>query len=112
MLLHQMAAPNSPQWFNTGLNHAYGITGPAQGFWYVDPDTEELTVSPDSYTHPAPHACFIQAVNDDLVNEGGIMDLWVREARLFKFGTGTGSNFSHIRAENETPLRWRQVVRA
>ena len=65
MLLHQMAAPNSPQWFNTGLNHAYGITGPAQGFWYVDPDTEELTASPDSYTRPAPHACFIQAVDDD-----------------------------------------------
>ncbi len=102
MLLHQMAAPNSPQWFNTGLNHAYGITGPAQGFWYVDPDTEELTASPDSYTRPAPHACFIQAVDDDLVNEGGIMDLWVREARLFKFGSGTGSNFSHIRAEGES----------
>jgi ribonucleoside-diphosphate reductase alpha chain len=102
MLLHQMAAPNSPQWFNTGLNHAYGITGPAQGFWYVDPDTEELTASPDSYTRPAPHACFIQAVGDDLVNDGGIMDLWVREARLFKFGSGTGTNFSHIRAEGES----------
>ncbi|MET0831572.1 MAG: adenosylcobalamin-dependent ribonucleoside-diphosphate reductase, partial [Acidimicrobiia bacterium] len=102
MLLHQMAAPNSPQWFNTGLNHAYGITGPAQGFWYIDPETEELTPSPDSYTRPAPHACFIQAVEDDLVNEGGIMDLWVREARLFKFGSGTGSNFSHIRAEGES----------
>ncbi len=96
MLLHQMAAPNSPQWFNTGLNHAYGITGPAQGFWYVDPDTEELTVSPDSYTRPAPHACFIQAVDDDLVNEGGIMDLWVREARLFKFGSGCTSGDSRI----------------
>ncbi len=101
MLLHQMAAPNSPQWFNTGLNHAYGITGPAQGFWYVDPETEELVPSPDSYTRPAPHACFIQAVDDDLVNEGGIMDLWVREARLFKFGSGTGSNYSRIRAEDE-----------
>ncbi|HEY5728003.1 MAG TPA: hypothetical protein VIV08_05275, partial [Acidimicrobiia bacterium] len=96
MLLHQMAAPNSPQWFNTGLNHAYGITGPAQGFWYVDPDSEELTVSPDSYTRPAPHACFIQAVDDDLVNEGGIMDLWVREARLFKFGSGCTSGDSRI----------------
>ena len=102
MLLHQMAAPNSPQWFNTGLNHAYGITGPAQGFWYVDPDTGDMTASPDSYTRPAPHACFIQAVGDDLVNEGGIMDLWVREARLFKFGSGTGTNFSHIRAEGES----------
>ena len=101
MLLHQFAAPNSPQWFNTGLHHVYGIEGPAQGFWYVDPDTEEMTPSPDSYSRPAPHACFIQSVGDDLVNPGGIMDLWVREARLFKFGSGTGSNFSNIRAEGE-----------
>ncbi len=101
MLLHQMAAPNSPQWFNTGLHHEYGITGPAQGFWFVDPKTDEVVASPDSYSRPAPHACFIQAVKDDLVNEGGIMDLWVREARLFKFGSGTGSNFSHLRAEGE-----------
>jgi len=101
MLLHQMAAPNSPQWFNTGLNHRYGITGPEQGFWYVDPDTNRLTASPDSYSRPSPHACFIQSVDDDLVNEGGIMDLWVREARLFKFGSGTGTNFSNLRAEGE-----------
>jgi ribonucleoside-diphosphate reductase alpha chain len=101
MLLHQFTAPNSPQWFNTGLHHVYGIQGPAQGFWYVDPDSEEMTASPDSYSRPAPHACFIQSVGDDLVNPGGIMDLWVREARLFKFGSGTGSNFSNIRAEGE-----------
>jgi ribonucleoside-diphosphate reductase alpha chain len=102
MLVHQMAAPNSPQWFNTGLNHAYGLTGTAQGFWYVDPDTGRLVPSPDSYTRPAPHACFIQSVNDDLVNEGGIMDLWTREARLFKYGAGTGTNFSTLRAANES----------
>jgi ribonucleoside-diphosphate reductase alpha chain len=101
MLCHQMAAPNSPQWFNTGLNWAYGLTGPAQGFWYVDPDTEEMTPSPDSYSRPAPHACFILKVEDDLVNPGGIMDLWLREARIFKFGSGAGSNFSAIRAEGE-----------
>jgi ribonucleoside-diphosphate reductase alpha chain len=101
MLAAQMAAPNSPQWFNTGLNHAYGLEGPAQGFWYVDPETEELASSPDSYSRPAPHACFILSVGDDLVNPGGIMDLWVREARIFKFGSGAGSNFSHIRGENE-----------
>ncbi|MEN8040955.1 MAG: vitamin B12-dependent ribonucleotide reductase [Actinomycetota bacterium] len=101
MLLHQMAAPNSPQWFNTGLHHRYGIEGPEQGFWYVDPETDELTASPDSYSRPSPHACFIQSVDDDLVNAGGIMDLWVREARLFKFGSGTGSNFSNLRAEGE-----------
>jgi ribonucleoside-diphosphate reductase alpha chain len=101
MLLHQMAAPNSPQWFNTGLHHRYGISGPEQGFWFVDPATGELEASPDSYSRPAPHACFIQSVDDDLVNPGGIMDLWIREARLFKFGSGTGSNFSNIRAEGE-----------
>ena len=101
MLANQMAAPNSPQWFNTGLNWAYGLTGPAQGFWYVDGADGELKASPDSYSRPAPHACFILSVRDDLVNPGGIMDLWVREARIFKFGSGAGSNFSHIRAENE-----------
>ena len=101
MLCHQMGSPNSPQWFNTGLNWAYGLTGPAQGFWYVDPGTDELAVSPDSYSRPAPHACFILKVEDDLVNPGGIMDLWLREARIFKFGSGAGSNFSDLRAEGE-----------
>ena len=101
MLATQMAAPNSPQWFNTGLHWAYGINGPAQGHYYVDANTGKLTRSKDSYTHPQPHACFIQSVDDDLVNEGGIMDLWVREARLFKYGSGTGSNFSSIRGEDE-----------
>ncbi|MBD3275945.1 MAG: adenosylcobalamin-dependent ribonucleoside-diphosphate reductase, partial [Candidatus Marinimicrobia bacterium] len=101
MLANQMAAPNSPQWFNTGLNWAYGINGPAQGHFYVDPKSGEVRRSEDAYTHPQPHACFIQSVRDDLVNEGGIMDLWVREARLFKYGSGTGSNFSAIRGEGE-----------
>ncbi len=101
MLANQMASPNSPQWFNTGLNWAYGITGPSQGHYYVDFETGELTKSTDAYTHPQPHACFIQSINDDLVNEGGIMDLWVREARLFKYGSGTGSNFSDLRGNNE-----------
>ncbi|MDB5295901.1 MAG: nrdJ, partial [Phycisphaerales bacterium] len=101
MLLHQMCAPNSPQWFNTGLNYAYGITGPAQGHHYCDPVTGEMVRGADAYTHPQPHACFIQSVADDLVNEGGIMDLWTREARLFKYGSGTGSNFSKVRGENE-----------
>ena len=101
MLANQMAAPNSPQWFNTGLFNNYGLTGPAQGFWFVDDETGDLVASPDSYSRPAPHACFILSVGDDLVNPGGIMDLWVREARIFKFGSGAGSNFSNIRAENE-----------
>jgi len=101
MLAMQMAAPNSPQWFNTGLHWAYGIDGPGQGHFYVDPFTGKLTQSASAYEHPQPHACFIQSVQDDLVNEGGIMDLWVREARLFKYGSGTGSNFSMLRGENE-----------
>jgi ribonucleoside-diphosphate reductase alpha chain len=101
MLAKQMAAPNSPQWFNTGLHWAYGIDGPSQGHYYVDFETAELVKSQSAYEHPQPHACFIQSVADDLVNEGGIMDLWTREARLFKYGSGTGTNFSLLRGENE-----------
>ena len=101
MLATQRVAPNSPQWFNTGLHWAYGIDGPGQGHFYVDPFTGKLTKSKSAYEHPQPHACFIQSVADDLVNEGGIMDLWVREARLFKYGSGTGSNFSFLRGEGE-----------
>ena len=101
MLAMQMVAPNSPQWFNTGLHWAYGIDGPGQGHFYVDFKTGKLTQSASAYEHPQPHACFIQSVADDLVNEGGIMDLWVREARLFKYGSGTGSNFSALRGEGE-----------
>ena len=101
MLANQMAAPNSPQWFNTGMHWAYGIDGPSQGHHYVDFQTGKLTRSTSAYEHPQPHACFIQSVSDDLVNEGGIMDLWVREARLFKYGSGTGSNFSRLRGSGE-----------
>ena len=101
MLASQRAAPNSPQWFNTGLHWAYGIDGPGQGHYYVDHKTQKLTRSSSAYEHPQPHACFIQSVGDDLVGDGGIMDLWVREARLFKYGSGTGTNFSSLRAANE-----------
>ena len=101
MLAKQMVAPNSPQWFNTGLHWAYGVDGPGQGHYYVDWKTGKLTKSKSAYEHPQPHACFIQGIEDDLVNEGGIMDLWVREARLFKYGSGTGSNFSRLRGEGE-----------
>lgn len=101
MLATQRVAPNSPQWFNTGLHWAYGIDGPGQGHHYVDFETGKLTKSKSAYEHPQPHACFIQSVSDDLVNEGGIMDLWTREARLFKYGSGTGSNFSDLRGESE-----------
>ncbi|MBK5934962.1 ribonucleoside-diphosphate reductase class II [Rhodovulum imhoffii] len=101
MLATQRGAPNSPQWFNTGLHWAYGIDGPGQGHFYVDYRSKKLVQSKSAYEHPQPHACFIQSVKDDLVNDGGIMDLWVREARLFKYGSGTGTNFSSLRAEGE-----------
>ncbi|MEM5805537.1 MAG: vitamin B12-dependent ribonucleotide reductase [Candidatus Aenigmatarchaeota archaeon] len=101
MLINQMAAPNSPQWFNTGLHFAYNISGSPRGHWYVDPDTKQLVESKDEYSHPQIHACFIQSIKDDLLSEGGIMDLWVREARIFKYGSGTGTNFSTLRAKGE-----------
>lgn len=101
MLARQYAAPNSPQWFNTGLAYAYNITGPAQGHWYADPKTGKLKLSEDAYTHPQPHACFIQSVEDDLVNKGGIFDLILKEARIFKYGSGSGSNFSKLRGTGE-----------
>ncbi len=102
MLISQRVAPNSPQWFTTGLFWAYGINGPAQGHYFPDPDNNGVVVaSPDAYSRNQPHACFIQSVKDDLVNEGGIMDLWIREARLFKYGSGTGTNFSNLRGNGE-----------
>ncbi len=102
MLARQVGAPNSPQWFNTGLYWAYGIDGPAQGHFFVDEKTGTVHASTSAYERPQPHACFIQSINDDLVNEGGIMDLWVREARLFKYGSGTGTNFSSLRGGGES----------
>lgn len=100
-ILQQSCAPNSPQWFNTGLYNSYGINGKAQGHYYVDPETNTLERSKNAYERPQPHACFILSVTDDLVNDGGIMDLWVREARIFKYGSGVGTNFSQVRAEGE-----------
>ncbi len=101
MIINQNAAPNSPQWFTTGLNWAYGLTGPAQGHSYVDPITKKLEFSKDAYTRSQPHACFIQDVSDDLVRDGGIFSLLTREARIFKYGSGSGSNFSKIRGKGE-----------
>lgn len=101
MLIRQIGSPNSPQWFNTGLNYAYKISGPAQGHWYADPEDGKLKLSEDAYTRPQPHACFIQSVRDDLVNSGGIFDLVTREARIFKYGSGSGTNFSSLRAKGE-----------
>lgn len=101
MIIGQYAAPNSPQWFNTGLYNTYGIKGNGQGHYYVDENTGKLHQSTSAYERPQPHACFILSVKDDLVNPGGIMDLWVREARIFKYGSGVGSNFSALRGMNE-----------
>lgn len=100
-ILTQSCAPNSPQWFNTGLFNSYGIDGKAQGHYYVDPLTDKLERSKNAYERPQPHACFILSVEDDLVNDGGIMDLWVREARIFKYGSGVGTNYSNLRADGE-----------
>ena len=100
-ILNQSCVPNSPQWFNTGLNEVYGITGKPQGHYYVDANDGQLKKSTSAYERPQPHACFILSVEDDLVNDGGIMDLWVREARIFKYGSGVGTNFSSIRGEGE-----------
>src|ERR1700742_4148006 len=100
-ILNQMCVPNSPQWFNTGLYECYGIKGKPQGHYYVDPVDSQLKKSTSAYERPQPHACFILSVEDDLVNDGGIMDLWIREARIFKYGSGVGTNFSHIRGEGE-----------
>lgn len=101
MLLNQMVAPNSPQWFNTGLSHVYNIKGTGQGHYYIDPETGEMQLSEDAYSRPQPHACFIQSVGDDMLGEGGIFDLAIREARIFKYGSGTGTNFSHLRGSGE-----------
>jgi len=100
-ILNQSCTPNSPQWFNTGLFESYGIKGKPQGHYYVDAVDGQLKKSTSAYERPQPHACFILSVEDDLVNEGGIMDLWMREARIFKYGSGVGTNFSHIRGEGE-----------
>ena len=100
-ILNQACVPNSPQWFNTGLHESYGITGKPQGHYFVDATDSQLKKSTSAYERPQPHACFILNVNDDLVNDGGIMDLWVREARIFKYGSGVGTNFSGIRGEGE-----------
>ena len=102
LIASQRSAPNSPQWFNTGLHWAYGIEGPPQGHSFVDPETGDVSLSTSAYERPQPHACFIQSVSDSLVGgSDSIMGLWNREALLFKYGSGTGSNFSNIRGAGE-----------
>lgn len=99
LLANQMFAPNSPQWFNTGLHWAYGIEGTPQGHYHFDGD--EIKMSENAYERPSVSACFIQSIRDNLVREGGIMDLWTREARVFKHGSGSGTNYSSLRGEGE-----------
>lgn len=101
MLIAQIAAPNSPQWFNTGLHWAYGISGPPQGHYYYDEELKAVVASKDAYSRPQAHACFILSIKDDLVNPGGIMDTWVKQARIYKYGSGEGCNYSTLRAKGE-----------
>lgn len=104
MLEQQRAAPNSPQWFNTGVAVQYGIKAGSDGHYYAttNPDgTATAHACDDSLAHPQISACFIQSVSDQLVGDGGIMDLWQREARLFKYGSGSGANYSALRGKGE-----------
>lgn len=101
MLAMQIAAPNSPQWFNTGLWWAYGIEGSNSGQWRCDPKSGKPIQLENSYEFPQVHACFINSLSDNLVDKNGIFDLLFREARIFKYGSGAGSNFSRLRGGNE-----------
>ncbi len=100
-LLAQMWAPNSPQWFNTGLYHAYGITGKPQGHFYFDLEEDCVKLSQDAYTRTQGSACFILSVKDSLIGERSITDQLTTETLLFKYGSGVGTNWSPIRAKNE-----------
>lgn len=102
LLIHQYGAFNSPVWFNVRLGHMYGVRG-SGGNWAWNRETGEYTTTPDSYMRPQISACFIQEVNDNLVEDDGIWELWKKEARLFKLGSGSGVNVSRIR-EKDAPL--------
>ncbi|MGL4345207.1 MAG: vitamin B12-dependent ribonucleotide reductase [Cellulosilyticaceae bacterium] len=101
MLIAQIWAPNSPQWFNTGLNLAYGIQGPCQGHYYYDEATQSTVLSQDAYTRTQGSACFILSVNDALLGGKSLTDQLITETRLFKYGSGVGSNWSNIRGKGE-----------
>jgi len=97
LLIHQKAAFNSPVWFNCGLYQRYGIEG-SGGNYAWDPEQDIIFETTTAYENPQCSACFIQAVEDDLM---GIYELAKNEARLFKYGSGTGTNFSKIRGRQE-----------
>lgn len=102
MILFQKAAPNSPQFFNTGIHWAYGIEGgTSQGHYYYEPTLGKVVQSSSAYERPQVHACFIQSIEDNLIEEGGILDLAMRQARIYKFGSGSGTNYSQLRAQGE-----------
>ena len=100
-LLAQMYAPNSPQWFNTGLASSYGIKGNKQDLYYYDESTAAVVESPDNYSRTQASACFILSIKDSLLGEHSITEQFVTETKLFKGGSGTGTNFSTLRAKNE-----------
>ncbi|MBI1977356.1 MAG: vitamin B12-dependent ribonucleotide reductase [Candidatus Omnitrophica bacterium] len=97
LLVNQKVAFNSPVWFNCGLYHEYGISG-SGGNWFWNPKTGVCEQTKDSYSQPQCSACFIQSVEDDLMS---IFELIKSEARLFKYGSGTGTNFSKLRGKQE-----------
>ncbi len=97
ILVQQRAAFNSPVWFNCGLYQRYGITG-SGGNYAWDSETDTIVKTKDAYQRPQCSACFIQKIEDDLMS---IYNLVKNEARLFKYGSGTGTNFSPIRGHQE-----------
>ncbi len=100
-LLHQMFAPNSPQWFNTGLKQSYGITGNPNNTYYYDPIQQKVVASEDAYSRTQASACFILSIEDKLLGPHSISEQYVSETKLFKGGSGTGTNFSSLRAAGE-----------
>ncbi|MFB0918365.1 MAG: ribonucleoside-diphosphate reductase, partial [Clostridiaceae bacterium] len=100
-LLNQMFAPNSPQWFNTGLKQSYGITGNPNNTYFYDPIKKETVLSQDAYSRTQASACFILSIEDKLLGPHSISEQYVSETKLFKGGSGTGTNFSTLRASGE-----------
>ena len=97
LLIKQIGAFNSPVWFNCGLYHEYGVRG-SGGNWAWDFAGKRPEQIANNYVRPQCSACFIQSVEDDLMS---IFDLVRSEARIFKYGSGTGTNFSKLRGRQE-----------
>ncbi len=99
--LSQMYAPNSPQWFNTGLKLSYDIAGEPQDNFYYDENLKKVVKSKDNYSRTQASACFILSIADRLLGSHSISEQYVTETKLFKGGSGTGTNYSTLRAKNE-----------